>query len=96
MGANREKVKCAEQHAKDIAVLMDDYQDQLDEYNKEIKIRIAVAQAATEEATRLRQELETIGEGIDEEIDKRSPDASCAPSDREWRLYQEAANKTRR
>lgn len=95
MGANHERVQCAEEHAKDIAVLMKDHQRQLDEYQKEITRRIAIADQATRESAELREALIGIGEGINEEIAKRAPAASCAPSDREWRLYQEAASKTR-
>lgn len=95
MGGNRERVQCAEEHAQDLAWLSAYQQGQLDEYNKELKERIRIAQEATRHAAILEGELSVIGEGINEEIVKRQPAASCGPSDREHELYKKAVDRTR-
>lgn len=95
VGRSAGKTECAEEHAKDVAAMMADQTAQIKEYNKELREQIRIARTAQEKAFRLEVELESIKGGINDEIDKRQPAASCAPSDREWRLYQEAARKTR-
>lgn len=95
MGGNRERVRCAEEHAKDIAVLMEDQNKQIGEYNKELAKRVNIADAATKRYYDLREEVKATQGGINEEIDKRAPAASCGPSDREYELYKSAASQTR-
>lgn len=95
IGGNRERVQCAEQHAKDIAVLMEDQKEQLEKYNEEIAERVRIADAATKRYYDLRDEIKATQGGINEEIEKRAPAASCGPSDREYELYKKAANQTR-
>lgn len=95
MGANHERVQCAEEHAKDIAVLMEYQKGQIEVYNKELKDRIIVADTATRRYYELQDTIKATQGGINEEIAKRAPAASCGPTDREYSLYEEAANRTR-
>lgn len=57
--------------------------------------RLPVIQQAERGAARMEQELKSIKENLDEEVD-RPVDPDCGISDEQLRLYNDAASKTRR
>lgn len=95
IGGNKERVECEKDKAVAMATLMEAQQKQIAAYNKELKERIIVANRASKEAAELASQLEQLSRGANDEIAKRNPGISCAPSAREHQLYKDAARKTR-
>lgn len=88
-------VATAEERAKDVAALIEDQNTQIKEQHKEVLGRLDVADDAAQKTANLQSTLRGIRGDLNEAIASRAANPACAPTPDEYRLYEEAASKTR-